>query len=90
MDKNEGMINILAENYPQLRASENFSQFQVAIADCEEHLQASRRCFNNAVSTINQMIVTFPQSVVANMKHLTKKDFLKVDEESKKDVVVDF
>ena len=62
---------------------------QVAIADTEEHLQAARRLYNSNVSRYNQQIVSFPSSVVANSKGMTKRDFFNVEEEKKQDVAMD-
>ncbi len=83
-------LNVVAENYPDLKASENFKALQLSIADVEEHLQAARRLYNANVSTFNQMIVTFPTSIIANSKGLTKKDFFEVEENKKQDVEIKF
>ena len=83
-------LNVVAENYPDLKASENFKALQLSIADVEEHLQAARRLYNANVSTFNQMIVTFPTSIIANSKGLTKKDFFEVAENKKQDVEIKF
>ena len=89
MDAMQGQINVLAEAYPELKSSENYNTLQKAIAEVEEHLQASRRMFNANVSSFNQMIVTFPTSVVAGMKGLSKKDFFEADDVKKEDVKMD-
>ena len=89
MSANMEKINILAENYPDLRSSENFNTLQKAIADTEEHLQAARRMYNSNVSIFNQMIVTFPISMVANSKGLVKKDFFEAEDVKKEDVKID-
>lgn len=83
-------LNVVAENYPDLKASENFSVLQQSIADVEEHLQAARRLYNANISSFNQMIVTFPTSIVAGMKGLTKKEFFEADEAKKEDVKMEF
>lgn len=88
MDANFEKINVLAESYPELKSSENYKTLQQAIADTEEHLQAARRMYAN-VSHFNQMLVTFPKSVIANSKGLTKKEFFEADEKKKADVKVD-
>lgn len=89
MDEIQGKINVLAEAYPQLRSSENYNTLEKAIAEVEEHLQASRRMLNANVSKLNQMIVTFPTSIVAGMKGLSKKEFFEADEAKKEDVKID-
>ena len=75
MSRNLDQINVLAESYPELRSNENFKTLQQSIVEVEEHLQAARRVYNSNVSTFNQMIVTFPTSIIANSKSLTSKAF---------------
>ena len=83
-------LNVVVENYPDLKASDNFAVLQQSISDVEEHLQAARRLYNANVSSFNQMIVTFPTSVVAVMKKLVKKDFFEAEETKKQDVKIEF
>lgn len=87
---NLSKINLLAENYPNLKANENFKVLQQSIADVEEHLQAARRLYNANVSAFNQRIVSFPSSVIANLKGLTKRDFFVTDDIKKQDVNISF
>lgn len=89
MSENFEKVNLLIENYPELRASENFQTLQQSIIEVEEHLQAARRMYNSNVSTFNQMIVTFPTSIVASMSSMHKKDFFEADENKKQDVKID-
>ena len=89
MSANFDKINVLAESYPELRSSENYKTLQQSIVEVEEHLQAARRMFNSNVSIFNQMIVTFPTSVIASSKGLTKKDFFEAEEAKKQDVKMD-
>ena len=90
MGENFAKINALAENYPELKASENFMTLQKTIADVEEHLQASRRHYNANVSSYNQLIVTFPSSFVASSKGLVKRDFFVAEESKREDVKMEF
>lgn len=82
-------LNILAENYPQLHANENFRQLQVAVMDVEEHLQGARRAYNSNVSTLNQKIVTFPTSIVAGVSGITRQAFFEAENEKRADVKMD-
>lgn len=82
-------IHALAENYPELKASANYNTLQKAIADVEEHLQASRRLYNANVSRYNQMLVAFPTSMIAGMKGLTKEEFFSAEESKRQDVKMD-
>lgn len=90
MDETMSKINVLAENYPDLKASENFKTLQDSITDVEEHLQAARRLYNANISSYNQMIVTFPISIIAGSKGLTKREFFVAEEHKKQDVEIKF
>ena len=90
MDEVTGRINVLAESYPELRSSENFKQLQIAIAEVEDHLQAARRIYNMNVSAFNQLLVTWPSSIVGKQHRHEKKVFFEADEQKKKDVSMNF
>ena len=90
MDETLSKINVLAENYPDLKASENFKTLQDSINDVEEHLQAARRLYNANISSYNQMIVTFPISIIAGTKGLSKREFFVAEEHKKQDVEIKF
>ena len=89
IDENLKKINIIAESYPELKASENYKTLQMSIADVEEHLQAARRLYNSNVSLFNQQLVSFPSSIVAKNKGMTKKDFFEIDEIKRNDVKIE-
>lgn len=89
MDESFKKINIVAENYPELKSSENYKTLQQSIADVEEHLQAARRLYNSNVSLYNQLLVSFPTSSIAKSKGMTKKDFFETDEVKKEDIKID-
>ena len=89
MDENFRKINVVAESYPELKSSENYKTLQQSIVDVEEHLQASRRLYNSNVSLYNQLLVSFPTSIVAKNKKMTKKEFFEIDETKKEDVKID-
>lgn len=89
MDENMQKINVVAENYPELKSSENYKTLQQSIADVEEHLQAARRLYNSNVSLFNQLLVTFPTSSIAKNKGMTKKDFFEADETKREDIKID-
>lgn len=83
-------LNVVVEQYPDLKANDMFGKLQTAIADTEEHLQAARRLYNSNVSIINSSIVSFPTSFVANKIHMTKKEFFEAEEIKRKDVEMKF
>ncbi len=78
-------IFAVAEAYPQLRSSENFSQLQADLTDTEDKIQASRRFYNGSVRDLNIKIDTFPTNLIAGMLGFKKREFFELDaEESKK------
>ena len=84
-------INVVLEQYPQLKADSQFSTLQARTSDCEEQLQAARRVYNQNVSTFNQRRVTFPSSFVANRIGFSEnKEFFRADEEKREDVEFEF
>ncbi len=90
MNELQGRINVVAEAYPELRSAENFRSLQASVNDVEEHLQAARRAYNSNVSAYNQMIIVFPSSIVAGMRHLTRHDFFEAESAKRTDVKIDF
>ena len=83
-------LDVVVERYPELKADTSFVELQRASRDVEENLQAARRMYNSNVSILNQMLVTFPDKIVANMKHIEKKQFFEADEVKKEDVKIEF
>jgi len=65
----------VAENYPQLKANENFLNLQNALTDTEDKIQAARRFYNGMVRDLNTKIQMFPSSVVANMFNFKPMEF---------------
>ena len=90
LDEIAKSIRITAEAYPELKSSENFKQLQITVADIEEHLSAARRAYNANVSAFNQLLVTFPSSIVAKNIGAQKADFFEAEENKKSDVKMDF
>lgn len=88
MDEASKQINVLAENYPELRSNENYKQLQGAIVEAEDHLQAARRVYNMNVSSFNQAIAVFPASIIANNAKHTQKDFFEAEEIKRTDVKI--
>ncbi len=57
---------MVAEQYPELRATENFQQLQQQLSELEDEIQASRRIYNSNVQSYNTKIQQFPASIIAN------------------------
>ncbi len=71
----------VAENYPDLKASQNFQELQAELTDTEDKIQASRRFYNGVVRDFNTKRRTFPTNIFANMLGFKKdKDYFEVDE----------
>ena len=79
----------VAENYPNLKANENFVELQREITDIEDKIQASRRFYNANVRDLNIKIESFPSNVVANTFGYKKRELFELSdvEERKNDEV---
>ena len=81
----------VAENYPQLRASENFSKLQDELSDTENKIQASRRFYNGNVRDFNTRMQTFPTNMIAGMFGFKAQEFFEIEgEEERKTPQVKF
>ncbi|QVK18092.1 LemA family protein [Mycoplasmatota bacterium] len=90
MDAAMRAINVVVEQYPDLKANDNFKQLQMTISDVEEHLQAARRVYNANVSAYNQKVQLFPSNIIAGMFHFTTREFFEAEEFKRKDVEIKF
>lgn len=70
----------VAENYPDLKASDNFKQLQDELVDTEDKIQAARRFYNGSARDLNIKIKTFPTNIFANMLGFKVRVFFEVDE----------
>ena len=70
----------LAENYPDLKANENFLSLQNDLAEVEEKIQAARRYYNGSVRDNNTKVAQFPSNLVAGRFKFLKADFFELDE----------
>ncbi|MDR2860491.1 MAG: LemA family protein [Elusimicrobiota bacterium] len=70
----------LSENYPNLKANENFLELQREIADTENKIQASRRFYNSNVLANNTKLEQFPSNIIGNMFGFKTAEFFKLDE----------
>ena len=88
MSQGFNKVMALAESYPELKSSDTFVTLQKSVLDVEEHLQAARRLYNSNVSLYNQKIVTFPSSIIAGMKGMSKKEFFEAEDTKREDVKI--
>jgi LemA protein len=80
----------VAENYPDLKASENFLELQRELQDTEDKIQAARRFYNTNVRDLNIMIESFPANIVANLFRFSKMNFFEIEEMAREPVSVKF
>jgi LemA protein len=82
----------VSENYPDLKANENFLELQNELTDTENKIQASRRFYNTTVRDLNIAVEAVPSNIIANIFKFTKREFFDLDEspEEREVVKVDF
>lgn len=77
----------VSENYPDLKANENFLELQRELTDTENKIQASRRFYNNTVMSLNTTVETFPSNIIANLFGFHKDEYFEIEEESQREPV---
>ena len=83
-------LRAVAENYPTLRATENFQQLSRNLSEREDEIQASRRIYNSNVQAYNTDIEQFPGSIVANAGNFSAREFFEIAEAEREPVAVSF
>ena len=84
-------LRAVAENYPDLRATENFQQLQRNLNEIEDEIQAARRIYNSNVQSYNTKIQVFPNSVIANQGGFQPREFFEIEDAGEREpVAVDF
>ena len=81
-----GQLRVVAEQYPDLRATENFQQLQRQLSELEDEIQASRRIYNSNVQSYNTKIQQFPMSIVANQGGFTDREFFVIEDAADREV----
>jgi LemA protein len=80
-------LRAVAENYPTLRATENFQQLSRNLSELEDEIQASRRIYNSNVQTYNTDIQQFPGSIVANAGNFTEREYFEIENPTEREPV---
>lgn len=75
----------VAENYPDLKANQNFLELQEELSDTENKISASRRFYNGNVRDFNTKQEIFPSNLVASMFRFKKAEFFEIDDETEKE-----
>lgn len=73
-----GRLFAVAENYPELKANQNFLQLQATLSDTEDRIQSSRRVYNDTVQGFNRRVQAFPSNVIANWFHFQSAQFFTI------------
>ncbi len=76
-----GRINAVAEQYPDLKANQNYAQTMTAVEKYEDSLRASRLVYNDSVTKLNRTIRMFPTALIAGMLGFKQRDYLEAEAE---------
>ena len=82
------LMNLFAvsENYPELKANENFLDLQKQLQEIEDEIQMARRYYNGTVRNNNVLVEAFPSNIIANSFNFEKFDFFEIEDPDIKDV----
>ena len=83
-----GGIMVAVENYPELKASDNFQQLQRSLNEVEEQISAARRAFNAAVTDFNNAVEMFPTNIMAGLMHYRRRQLFEIPEQERRNVDV--
>ena len=84
-------IMAVSENYPDLKANENFAQLAEELRNTENKISFSRQFYNDSVTMYNQKLLMFPTNIIANMFNFKPRELFEIqNEEAKNNVKVDF
>jgi len=84
-------IMAVSENYPELKANQNFSELSEELRNTENKISFSRQFYNDTVTKFNTKLELFPNNIIAGMFNFKQKDlFVTENEEVRKNVKVDF
>lgn len=87
-----GNLLAIAEAYPDLKASQNFSELQTELSDTENKIQAARRFYNTNVRDLAIALQSFPSNIVGSMFGFKEREYFELPEDSveRENVKVDF
>lgn len=96
IDANKELSNELskliavAENYPELKASQNFSDLTRQLSQIEDEIAKSRKYYNGVVRNLNTKVEMFPSNIIASMFNFKTEKMFEADENERKNVKVEF
>jgi LemA protein len=76
----------VAENYPDLKASQNFMELQKSLADIEDQVQLARRYYNGAARNFNILIQSFPSNLIASAFSFTTVEYFEIEDAAERAV----
>lgn len=79
LSRSLGRLFALAEDYPDLKASEGFVQLHDSLIDIEDHLQFARRYYNGAVRDNNNLVESFPSNIIAGLFNFKQAAFFEIE-----------
>jgi len=82
-----GKLLAVAENYPDLKANQNFLELQRELSDTENKIQAARRFYNSNVKDLNTALEQFPGNLIGNMFAFETREFFEPDDEAVREPV---
>ena len=74
-----GVVRATVENYPDLKASDNFMHLQRTLNELEEQISAARRAYNASVTDYNNSVQMFPTNIIAGMFNFTEKPLFRIE-----------
>ena len=77
-----GRLMVVAEQYPELRATENFQQLQASLSETEDQIAITRRVYNDTVQTYNTLIQQFPAVLIANSFQFDPREYFDAPKEA--------
>jgi len=86
VDKIMKQIMVQVENYPQLKASEQFTNLQYSFNECEEQISAGRRYLSASITDYNNAVTTFPSNIVAGINGMKKHEWERATESQRQNV----
>lgn len=85
-----GRLLVVTENYPDLKANQNFMELQAQLEGTENRISTERTRYNDMVKTYNTFVRTFPSSLVAAITGFESKPYFQADESAKSAPKVEF
>ena len=85
-----GSLFAIAENYPELKANENFKELQLELKETEDKISYSRQFYNDAVLMYNNKCEQFPSNIIAGMFNFKEADFFEAQNEEKQTPKIKF